>query len=50
MSLIHSAKLSGLEPYAYIRDVLERVPTAPHSRIGDLLPHRWQAGAATLAG
>jgi len=41
MSLIHSAKLSGLDPYAYIRDVLERLPTQPASRIEELLPHRW---------
>lgn len=41
MSLIHSATLNGLEPYAYIRDVLERLPTQPASRIGELLPHRW---------
>ena len=43
MSLIHSAKLNGHDPYAYIRDVLERLPTQPASRIGELLPHRWQA-------
>ncbi|MCP5272472.1 MAG: IS66 family transposase [Burkholderiaceae bacterium] len=43
MSLIHSAKLNGHDPYAYIRDVLERPPTQPASRIGKLLPHRWQA-------
>jgi len=42
MSLIHSAKLNGLEPYAYMRDVLERLPTQPASRIQELLPHRWQ--------
>ena len=41
MSLIHSAKLNGLEPYAYMRDVLERLPTQPASRIEELLPHRW---------
>jgi hypothetical protein len=27
MSLIHSAKLNGLDPYAYLRDVLDRLPT-----------------------
>jgi transposase len=43
MSLIHSAKLNGHDPYAYIRDVLQRLPTQPDSRIGELLPHRWQA-------
>jgi transposase len=42
MSLIHSAKLNGLDPYAYMRDVLERLPTQPASRIADLLPHHWQ--------
>jgi transposase len=33
MSLIHSAKLNGLDPYVYVRDVLERLPTQPASRI-----------------
>lgn len=42
MSLIHSAKLNGLDPYAYMRDVLERLPTQPASRITELLPHHWQ--------
>ena len=41
MSLVHSAKLNGNEPFAYMRDVLERLPTMPASRIGELLPHRW---------
>jgi hypothetical protein len=30
MSLIHSARINGLDPYAYIRDVLERLPLQPH--------------------
>jgi transposase len=42
MSLVHSARLNGHEPYAYLRDVLERLPTQPASRIQELLPHRWQ--------
>ncbi len=42
MSLLHSAKLNGHEPYAYLRDVLDRLPTLPASRIGELLPHNWQ--------
>lgn len=42
MSLIHSAKLNGLDPYAYMREVLERLPTQPASRIAELLPHHWQ--------
>jgi transposase len=42
MSLVHSVRLNGHEPHAYLRDVLERLPTQPASRIGELLPHRWQ--------
>jgi hypothetical protein len=41
MSLVHSAKLNGHDPYAYLKDVLERLPTQPASRIEELLPHRW---------
>lgn len=42
MSLIHSARLNGHDVYAYLKDILERLPTQPASRIGELLPHRWQ--------
>ena len=41
MSLVHSARLNGHDPYAYLRDVLERLPTQPNSRIAELLPHHW---------
>jgi transposase len=42
MSLIQSAKLNGHEPLAYLKDVLTRLPSQPASRVGELLPHRWQ--------
>ena len=42
MSLVHSARLNGHDPYAYLKDVLERLPTQPARRIEELLPHRWQ--------
>jgi transposase len=42
MSLLHSARLNGHDPYAYLKDVLERLPTQPASRITELLPHRWR--------
>lgn len=42
MSLIQSAQLNGHEPFSYLKDVLERLPTQPYSRIEELLPHRWQ--------
>jgi len=42
MSLIQSAKLNGHDAWAYLRDVMEKLPTWPNSRIDELLPHRWQ--------
>ena len=43
MSLVQLAKLNGHDPFAYLKDVLTRLPTHKASRIGELLPHRWQA-------
>ena len=37
MSLIHSARLNGHNPYGYMKDVLEKLPLQPFSRIGELL-------------
>ena len=42
MSLVQSARLNGHDPWAYLRDVLQRLPTQRASQIEDLLPHRWQ--------
>ena len=42
MSLIQSARLNGLDPYAYLADVLRRLPTHPDSQIDELLPHVWK--------
>src|SRR5262249_15065899 len=33
----------GVEPWAYLQDVLTRLPTAPTGQLGDLLPDHWQA-------
>ncbi len=41
MSLIQSARLNGHDPYAYLKDVLTRLPTQRASEIGQLLPHQW---------
>jgi transposase len=41
-SLIATAKLNGIEPYAYLRDVLERMTHGhPMSRLDDFLPWIW---------
>ena len=42
MSLIQSARMNGHDPYAYLRDVMARLPMQRASQIGELLPHRWQ--------
>ena len=42
MSLLQSAKLHGHDPWAYLKDVLTRLPGHINSRIDELLPHRWQ--------
>ncbi|XKV49938.1 transposase domain-containing protein [Pseudomonas sp. nanlin1] len=39
--LIQSARLNGHDPYAYLKDVLTRLPTQRASEITELLPHRW---------
>lgn len=42
MSLIQSAKLNGHDPYAYLKDVLTKLPLWKSNRLEELLPHRWQ--------
>jgi transposase len=41
MSLIQSVRLNGHDPYAYLKDVLTRLPTQRASEITELLPHKW---------
>ena len=46
MSLVQSARMNGHDPYAYLKDMLTRLPTQRAHRIEELLPHRWQAESA----
>jgi transposase len=41
-SLVVSCKLAGVDPFAYLRDVLMRIDTQPAERIGDLIPREWK--------
>ena len=41
MSLIQSARINGHDPYAYLKDVLTRLPAQQAREIDQLLPHRW---------
>jgi len=41
--VLQSAKAAGVEPFAYLRDVLERIGTMPSDRVAELLPAQWKA-------
>ena len=46
MSLIESAKLNGHDPWAYLKDVFERLPTLKNRELATLMPHNWRPAAA----
>ena len=48
-SLMLSCKENGVDPQAYIEDVLTRVSTTPASRIAELTPWGWAAARAAEA-
>jgi transposase len=43
-SLIETCKLNGVEPYAYLCDVLQRMVHGHHvNRLDELLPWNWKS-------
>lgn len=49
-SVIETAKLNGIEPQAYIADVIEKIASDwPASRWDDLMPWNWTAGQAPVS-
>ena len=41
-SFVASCKRSGVEPFAWFRDVLSRIPEHSIQRLHELLPHNWK--------
>jgi transposase len=41
-TLIETAKLNGLDPESYLRDVINRIADHPINRIAELLPWNWR--------
>ena len=40
-SLIGTCRLNGVEPQAWLQDVLTRLPAQPMNRLDELLPFNW---------
>jgi len=45
-SFIASCKMNNVEPFAYLVDILRRLPNTPREQLVDLLPHRWKPSTA----
>ena len=48
-SIVHSCMLAGVDPYAYLRDVLHRLPDATPTALKQLTPRAWAARASNDA-
>lgn len=48
-TLIETAKLNGIDPQAWLEDVLRRIADHPASRLTNLLPWNWQSTSSAAA-
>ena len=48
MTLIESAKMNGLDPQAYLADVLDRIHDHKINRLDELLPWNWAPAAEAV--
>ena len=49
LTLIHTAKLNGVDPQAWLADVLDRINDHVIHRLDELLPWNWKTQPARLA-
>ena len=48
-SLIATCNRLGIDPFAYLRDILDRISTHPQGRLAELLPDLWMLGRQSSA-
>ncbi len=48
-TLIQTAKLNGVDPQAWLADVLARIAEIPQTSLPDLLPWKWNCGSSRKA-
>lgn len=51
-TLVQTCRLNGVDPHAWLRDIIARISDHPQTRLHELLPWEWkarQAGPQTIA-
>ena len=48
-SLIVTAKMNGVDPHAWLADVLSRIASHPAHRLAELLPWNWTPNASVIS-
>ncbi|MFQ5632710.1 MAG: transposase domain-containing protein [bacterium] len=48
-SLVGTAQLNQLEPFANFRDVITRISEHPHKQLAELLPQNWKRTVSPIA-
>ena len=48
-TLIQTAKLNGIDPQAWMADVLSRIAETPQTRLAELLPWNWTSDRPSRA-
>ncbi len=46
-TLVANCRMHGVEPYTYLKDVLERLPTATNQTVAQLTPLAWKKSRQT---
>ena len=47
-TLIENCRLHGVEPYTYLKDVLERLPSCTNQQVDQLTPLKWKQARQAL--